>query len=104
METVLKLANARERLLLSASERGSPMTASVPDDLVNALVAELFELALHSNEKTVRGEGQSVNNGHALGDNLVHTDVVTVNQPNPNKKAKPNGSQGPQQNVSSQVS
>lgn len=105
METVLKLASVRERLLLSASEHGckTPTTATVPDDIVNAIVAELFELAIHSNDQTVRGDGQIMNNGKAAGDNSAHANVVTVKHPN-HKKAKPGALPDLSQNVSSQVS
>jgi len=98
LETVLRLASARERVLLRASELGckTPTIASAPEDVVRAVIAEIFGLTLHSNDKTVRMEGQGKN-----------TEVVTVKQPNPDlKKSKVNGSasQGSPKNVASQVS
>ncbi|KAG8221239.1 hypothetical protein J3R82DRAFT_1401 [Butyriboletus roseoflavus] len=89
METVLKLASARERMLLSASEHGckTPTTASLPDEEANALVAELFSLTLHSNDQAVGVGGQPLNNGSALGNSFVDPEVVTVKQP---KKGKVN--------------
>lgn len=109
METVLKLASARERMLLSASEHGykTPTTASISDDHANALVAELFGMTLHSNDQAVGAGGQTVNNGNALGDNPVNPEpVVTLKQPNLGRKGKTGTPQEPPlpQNPLSQVS
>ncbi|KAI9568844.1 hypothetical protein HD554DRAFT_2096171 [Boletus coccyginus] len=107
LETVLTLASAREHVLLRASELGckTPTIASAPEDVVRAVVAEIFGLTLHSNDKTVRMEGQGKNTGNTLSDNSVDTGVVNVKQPSPSdKKQKVNGSvsQASQKNVSSQ--
>ena len=88
LDTVLRLASARERVLLRASELGcrTPTIASAPEDVVKAVVAELFDLLLHSNDQDVRVEGQATNNGNA-GDNAA-AEVITVKHP---KKGKANG-------------
>ena len=94
LETVLTLACARERILLRASERGckTPTTASAPEDIVRAVVTELFDLTPHSNDPSVRVEGQVTDlNGKAPGGNSEVPEVVTVKQPNPSKKGKVNG-------------
>lgn len=91
LETVLKIASAREQVLQTASERGykTPLSASVPDDVVNTIVAELFGLTPHSGQ-TVGFEGQAMNNGTSSGDNSVDTgEVITVKQPH--KKGRMNG-------------
>lgn len=78
METVLKLASAREQMLLSASESGckTPTTASTPDDVTKAIIAKLFELTFHSSDHKASGDG-SVD------------EVVTLKQPNPMKGKNP---------------
>jgi len=93
METVLRLASARERVLLRASELGckTPTIASAPEDVVKAIVAELFDLTTRSNE------GQAMNNGNHSSDS-----VDTVKHPK--QKGKMNGTepQGLPQNAPSQ--
>ena len=102
METILRLACARERVLLRASELGckTPTIASAPEDVVKAIVAELFDLAIHSNE----GQATAAMNNGNPSSNSVDTEVITVKHPN--KKGKTNGieSQGLPQNGPSQVS
>ncbi|KAF8549179.1 hypothetical protein OG21DRAFT_625975 [Imleria badia] len=90
LDTVLKLASARERVLLRASELGckTPTIASAPEDVVRAVVAEWFDLALHSDDQNVRVEGQAANNN--AGDNAA-TEVVTIKHPNAAKKGKVSG-------------
>ena len=108
METVLKIASAREQMILTASERGhkTPTVASVPDDVVNTIVAPLFGLTPHSNDQTVRMEGQALNNGNTPSDNSVDIEAVAAKQLKGNKKVKANGdvSQELPQNAPSQVS
>jgi hypothetical protein len=91
LETVLRIASARERVLLRASELGckTPTIGSAPEEVVRAVVAEWFGLTPHPNDQTVRVEGQAANNGNA-GDNAA-TEVVTIKHPNPSKKGKTNG-------------
>ena len=98
LDTVLRLASARENMLLAAMESGckTPTTASTPDDVTRSIIAELFELNLHSNDQTVTGmEGQAVHNGNALG-NFVVDETVTVKPPS--KKAKAPSAEPPAQN------
>jgi hypothetical protein len=63
METVLKLADARERSLLSAAASGcaSPTSASASDEVLGSIVADLFGLTPRSNGATVGTGGQAVN-------------------------------------------
>ncbi|KAF8435083.1 hypothetical protein L210DRAFT_2546880 [Boletus edulis BED1] len=86
MDTILRLASARERIVLRASELGckTPTVASAPESIIKAIVAELFELSLHPNHESVRVEGQA-NNGNALADT---PEVITVKEP---KKGRMNG-------------
>lgn len=90
MEAVLKIGEAREQAILSASERGcrTPTTASLPDDVVHAAVAEIFGLTLHSNDPPVQLEGQT---GNTSGNVPVVKEVITVKPPNVNNKGKMNG-------------
>ncbi|KAG9312168.1 hypothetical protein JVU11DRAFT_7459 [Chiua virens] len=86
METILRLASAREQVVLAAAERGcaTPATATAPEDIVVAVVAEQFALTLYSNDSPVGIQGQSMNGGNPLGKHPVDTDVVSVKQPDPN--------------------
>ncbi|KIL00859.1 hypothetical protein PAXRUDRAFT_29486 [Paxillus rubicundulus Ve08.2h10] len=81
METVLKLANARERSLLSAAASGcvSPTSASASDEVLERIVADLFGLTPRSNDTAVGTGGQAVN-----GPNTTST--ITVREPEPNKR------------------
>ena len=84
MDTVLKVASARERVLLRASELGckTPTIASAPEDLVKAIVAESFDLTPRSNE------GQAMNKDNAPSDNSMGTEATTAKHPS--KKGKMN--------------
>jgi hypothetical protein len=100
MDIVLRVASARERVLLRASELGckTPTIASAPEDVVRAIVAESFDLILRSNE------GQAMNSGNAPSDNSMSTETTTLKPSS--KKGKMNGieSQGLPQNALLQVS
>jgi hypothetical protein len=95
MDIVLRVASARERVLLRASELGckTPTIASAPEDVVRAIVAESFDLILRSNE------GQAMNSGNAPSDNSMSTETTTLKPSS--KKGKMNGieSQGLPQNA-----
>ncbi|KAG6382000.1 hypothetical protein JVT61DRAFT_631 [Boletus reticuloceps] len=95
MDTVLRLASARERIVLRASELGckTPTVASAPEDIIKAIVAELFELSLHPNE-SVRVAGQA-NNGNTLAD--TPAEVITVKEPTKGKIGGDGVSQEPPQ-------
>lgn len=97
MDTVLKVASARERVLLRASELGckTPTIASAPEDLVKAIVAESFDLTPRSNE------GQAMNKDNAPSDNSMGTEATTAKHPG--KKGRMNGIE-PQLSPLSQVS
>lgn len=83
MEIVLKIAAAREQILLNASESGckTPTTASVPDEVAKGIIANLFDMSILPNN-------QSQANGNASGDRSVNTEVITVNPPKKGKNAE----------------
>lgn len=57
IETVLKIASAREEMILSALSSGRRSPADAPDDITRAIIARLFELGLtpHPNDQPVNG-------------------------------------------------
>ncbi|KAF9228507.1 hypothetical protein BS17DRAFT_877718 [Gyrodon lividus] len=83
METVLKLANARERALLDAAASGceSPTSASASDEVLGSIIAELFGLTPQSNGGTtvgMRGQASSTSK------------VPTLQKPEPTRKGSQN--------------
>jgi len=87
METVLKLADARERSLLSAAASGcaSPTSASASDEVLGSIVADLFGLTPRSNGATVGTGGQAVNGPDT---------TITLQEPEPGRRG--NSSNGTQ--------
>lgn len=83
METVLKIACAREEMVLSAlhSGLGCKSPSDAPDDVTKTIIAKLFELTLHLDDQPVGVgvEGQPTSNG--LGKTLVDPEVITVKTP-----------------------
>ncbi|KAF9228488.1 hypothetical protein BS17DRAFT_341515 [Gyrodon lividus] len=90
METVLKIAHAREQSLLSAAADGcaSPTSASASDEVLASILADLFGLTPQSNGRTVGLEGQTLNGSDTPSNT---TKVITVQQPDPSKRGTPGG-------------
>ncbi|KAF8841713.1 hypothetical protein BDN67DRAFT_966792 [Paxillus ammoniavirescens] len=91
METVLKLADARERSLLSAAASGcaSPTSASASDEVLGGIVADLFGLTPRSNGNTTVGTG-----GQAVNGSDTASETITLQQPEPGRRS--NSSNGAQ--------
>ncbi|KIJ65992.1 hypothetical protein HYDPIDRAFT_87309 [Hydnomerulius pinastri MD-312] len=93
METVLKIVAARERAQRIAAENGlNPTSASADNEVLKAIIADLFELGLtsHSNGTPAGAGGQASNGTSAT------PEVITVKEPEVPGKKNPQGGQGGQ--------
>jgi len=99
LDTVLRIASAREKILLTAMESGckTPTTASTPDDVTKAIIADFFDLTPLPNDQDVRVEGQAVNYGTS-GNAMVDRETITVKPPKKGKSAEPSTQNVPSQN------
>ena len=81
IETVLKIASAREEMILSALSSGRRSPADAPDDITRAIIARLFELGLtpHPNDQPVNGverPNPTGNNINGSGDTPAGTEAT----------------------------